>query len=230
MTYENGTCHTQKTGNFMNLLTKIIFSTSIMSATSLSFAAPTDELKVIGKITPSACSPSFRETTVDFGTILATNLYQSDSGQIPMQSNYFQVNCDSPTKFSIEATDNKPETVITDGQIGLDAFFGLGSGGLGAYKLYCHYCSISAETDGASQVTVLTSKDSGSTWLYGSDGFFYPSATNRVGFSLGGVVPEAFKFVGIEIAIHPTIISTNRLDLSSPIAMDGSFTFTLHYE
>ena len=213
----------------MNLLTKLIFSTSIMSATSLSFAAPTDELKVIGKITPSACSPSFRETTVDFGTILAFDLNQTKSTPIPFQSNYFQVNCDSPTKFSIEATDNKPETVISDQQHGRDALFGLGSGGLGAYTLYCRYCSY-AETDGASPVTVLTSKDSGSTWLFESDGLFYPSATNRVGFSLGGVVPEAFKFVGIEIAIHPTIISTNRLDLSSPIAMDGSFTFTLHYE
>ena len=218
----------------MNLLTKLIFSTSIMSATSLSFAAPTDELKVIGKITPSACSPSFRETTVDFGTILAVNLSQTEPSQIPMQSNYFQVNCDSPTKFSIEATDNKPETVISDQQHGRDPLFGLGSGGLGIYTLYCLYCSLYAETDGASRLTVLTSKDSGSTWLSvgGFDGvLFYPSATNRVGFSsLGGVVPEAFKFVIIQIAIRPSIIGTNRLDLSSPIAMDGSFTFTLHYE
>ena len=215
----------------MNLLTKIIFSTSIMSATSLSFAAPTDELKVIGKITPSACSPSFRETTVDFGTILTANLKQSSSSQIPLQNNYFQVNCDSPTKFSIEATDNKPETVISN--VYGDPLFGLGSGGLGIYTLHCYSCSRYADTDGASQVTVLISKDSGSTWLSPEfdNVIFYPSATNRVGFSsLGGVVPEAFKFVIIQIAIRPSIIGTNRLDLSSPIAMDGSFTFTLHYE
>ena len=216
----------------MKFAKKLVLGSLIATASAMSFAAPTAELRVIGTIIPGACTPTFGGTgTVDFGNIASTSLNTAAQTVLASKSTTLTVTCDAPTKFSIESTDNRSTSVVADAKpsVTLDEshHYGLGRGAAGNFIL-----KTSNEVGDGAAITRLVSSNSSATWeLDTGEKGVKPSAVHRIAFAPSGVlVPAPFSSVTMDVEVAPAIVKSADLDLSAEIIFDGSATFTVHYE
>lgn len=93
-------------------LVTFLAASAVFSASS-SIAADSVDLKVIGTITPVACTPTLSGGgTVDYGTIKADTLKADDYTVLPMRTLDFSITCDGNAKVAVSAISGRPGTAL----------------------------------------------------------------------------------------------------------------------
>lgn len=208
--------------------------TSALMAPVLASAATTAELKLIGKITPSACVPNFTGgSTIDYGNIAASSLNASAQTMLPEKTTALTVTCDAPVKFAFSLVDERSASAITslDTITGVSpqAKLGLGTAddgtNIGAYTL-----EISNETADTGTTRRLRSADSGSTWVpFGGVVMADPAYMIGFGNSASATVPSAHKSIAVDVRVVAAVDKSSNLPITDEINIDGLATVEVKY-
>jgi hypothetical protein len=221
---------------------------TMLASTSLPVLAESVDVRVIGNITPTACTPTLTGGgTNDYGVIPPASLSNTAFTVLPEKQIDISITCDAPAKVSIKTINGRPNTVAgsTEGAGGTaknpDGVTLLGStniavAGLGpdsTDKIGGHAMRIAQGTavaDG-SGVDVLTSDDMNATWAKSTTGsIFNQSRTRHVSWgATGTTIPVAFETFNAKLGAQAYINKASELDLSKPVALDGLTTIELVY-
>ena len=211
--------------HFMKLFTKIIAGTLFIGVTSVAIAS-TAELKLSGLITASACSVELDQPIIDFGDIPAKTLNVDRQTLLPRREVTLLVSCKGLTKLSFSISDNRSTTVV-NGANPFDALdesylYGFGVSGAGNYGI--------AFRSNFFNKRLIYSDNAGSSWEWiGNQAAIKPNG-RRYTMVWDGNVPSHMYSMNFLMHIIPAIVKSSALDLSNPIPLDGSATFTLYYE
>ena len=211
--------------HFMKLFTKIIAGTLFIGVTSVAIAS-TAELKLSGLITASACTVKLDQPIIDFGHIPAKTLNVDRQTLLPRREAALLVSCRRITKFSFSISDNRSTTVV-NGANPFDALdesylYGFGVSGAGNYGIA--FRSNFNER-------LLYSDNAGSSWEWIGNQNQAAIKPNGRRYTIGGATWPSYIY-GMNFLMHiiPAIVKSSALDLSNPIPLDGSATFTFYYE
>lgn len=222
----------------MTVLTKLMTSGLIALACPILMAAPAADLAVKGKIVVPACRPYHYWPSIDLKKINSHALNISSPTILPIAKGYLIVDCGFiKTKFSLYVTDNRALSVVANAQpnpaLDDSYHFGLGSSRAGNFVI-AKYPGIPPIADfyGQGAGRFVESSDSGATWTATDDWAIKPSANNRYAFALrtGPNLPLAINALHLYFSVTPAIVKSSDLDLTNEITLDGSATFTIHYE
>lgn len=195
-----------------------------MSCMGSAFAASTAELKVIGKVVPAACTPSFAGgSVVDYGDIDANTLNTTTGTDLGWKSTSFNIACSAPLKIAVRFTDSraatKPDTDARNYGLGLD-----GAAKVGSYDIFVKTQSIQAD---GGDVQYLLSWDK-ATWSQRGAGIVAP--TGYFSFAnVGETTPAAFKTYSADLDVIAKIAPGDTLDLSKDVPLDGLATLEVEY-
>lgn len=234
------------------LLATLLTAGAVVCASSV-FAADSVDLKVIGTITPVACTPTLSGGgTVDYGTIKADTLKADDYTVLPVKSLDFAITCDGNAKVAVNAFSGRMGTTVGDAEAtngastipaGITIFgqdsststaqaFGLGLDGtkkIGGYLT--RFNNANAKADGVA-VDTITRRGPTGTWLAAaqktanlvSKTFLQPSWA-----ATGTLTPVAFKTLATTLEVQAFINKASELDITKPIQLDGLATLELIY-
>jgi len=229
-------------------LKKSACALALLAATSTSAFAI--DVRVIGSITPAACTPTLSGGgTVDYGVIRPAELTDDAYTTLPVKTLAFAITCDAPAKVALRAINGRPDTAAgvigtggsgpSDGRAPVDIFgmdfvgvVGLGLDGtdkVGGYGIRITQDSVTADSN---SVDSLRQTEGGSVW----SGDAYAGILYDPGFSrftswaeTGTLLPVAFENLTGELAVQAYINHASELDLSKPINFEGLTTIELVY-
>lgn len=231
----------------LNQMQKSIAALAVLAAISLPAMANSVDVRVVGTITPSACTPTVSGNgTFDYGTIKPDTLSDTDFTVLAEKTLDFSIACDAPTKVGFKVTSQRGVSAVAgDGSLQESAkrpvslfgepanaggAFGLGlngSKGIGGYGLRLVPGTITA--DGASVKLIATTgpnivTPSGSAIDEGSDwGYVYSFATQTTS------VPMTLSTLSAKLSTQAYINKKSELDLTKPVALDGLATIEIVY-
>lgn len=237
----------------MKQMNKSILAMVLMAAAGHVMADESIDLKVIGTITPSACSPSLTGGgTVDYGSIPAGTLSSTDYTILAGKQLDISITCDAPTKVGFQVINGRPGSAASDdAEEGANSIataptgmtlYGWGSapvaglGLSGTAKVGGYTIMLSTPTilvDGKSNAFISTKNtaawdmDTGaaSYSLFTRDGSLsYFTVANS-----GTNTPLAFTTMSARIGIEAYINKKSELDLTKEIKLDGLATIKLVY-
>jgi Protein of unknown function (DUF1120) len=223
-------------------LSKILLGTLIAAASTASFAQ-TAELKVIGVITPSACTPVFTGgATIDLGKISAKSLNPTDFTYAAQGSTTLTITCDAPTRVAITTIDDrtaagKPvgigafvsaaigSTAINDAQT--SAFTLVNGKQVGGYA--ARFAPGLATGDGAAVDTIASTN--GAAWALSTSGIVAQNNQRRHTWAVPGtLVPTAHTVIVQPITVDAVINKVaNMPALTNDVPLDGQMTFSVVY-
>lgn len=196
----------------------------LLTGASSAFAASSTDLTVTGVITPSACTPSLSNGGIaNHGEIPVKELNPDRTTYLPHEILQMKVDCDAPTKFALEPTDNRP------GSATVASYFGLGlintSEKLGNFRVI----PSNVMADSVSAQAIL-STDGGQTWgKEGTDGFWGVNNIWGVGATGVASAPIPVKELFLDLQVRTGIAPTNGLTLTDEVTIDGSATLQIKY-
>ncbi|WP_455827203.1 DUF1120 domain-containing protein [Pseudomonas graminis] len=208
-------------------LTLNALATALLIGTSASaLAASTVDLTVKGIITPNACTPRLGLSgsgVVDYGKISAKDLNLTAPTQLPRTTLQLTITCEGDTLFAVKGTDNRAGSNSSDGDYGLGLINGTQK--LGAYDLVLN----NAVADDVA-VTVLESRDNGTTWAESANENLPPSSLAAFGDRSSGTwLPVPARQVITDLMVYAQIARADSLDLSDEHPIDGSATLEVKY-
>ncbi|MDR9892084.1 DUF1120 domain-containing protein [Pseudenterobacter timonensis] len=220
---------------------KGILASVLAVATSSAMAAPSVDIKVTGKIVPSACTPAFISGggTADFGTIKVVSLNSTtptplaDVKIIPIS-----ITCEEATRVGVTFNDAHKDSAPTailpvtfvDSDFSMLPGFtaGLGMYGdkkVGTYSLGIQLTKGAVTNEAGDELYPTFSSDNGTSWGNRA-GIRYlqvkPDKSEIYSFSnvLGGT-PVAQTKVNFNVGIAAMINPTNDLHITDEAKMDG---------
>ncbi|CAI0770411.1 DUF1120 domain-containing protein [Serratia quinivorans] len=232
------------------LLATLLAAGAVVCASS-AFAADSVDLKVIGTITPVACTPTLSGGgTVDYGTIKADTLKADDYTVLPVKSLDFSITCDGNAKVAVNAFSGRMGTTVGDAEatngaatipagitlLGLDSTtvtmqaFGLGLDGTKKIGGYATGIGVTgAKADGV-EVDSINRYGSG-VWTKAVTNNIMSSKTERhiTWAATGTLTPVAFKTLAAKLDVQAFINKASELDITKPIHLDGLATIELVY-
>ena len=222
----------------MKLSANSVLTAMCLALSSGAMAAPSVDVAIKGWVKPGACDITLSEKSVlniPLGSFFTANLneYEQTILKEPLFENIL-VRCMTKTKVSIVVSDNRAAFVVDGAKpspLWDESYhFGLGAGQAGNYILLVNSRAFDLWLGG--DWATLHSEDSGATWERRSDRTaFKPATTHRIAFAKDQeMVPSAIAYARVGIAPVVAIRKTSSLDLSSQIVIDGSASFTLHYD
>jgi hypothetical protein len=194
----------------------------LMGASNL-FAASSIDLRVVGALTPSACTPALSGGgMVDHGKISMSD-FPGDA-YLPEVTLALSVNCEASTLMAVMAIDNRPGTAWyghdTDGAFGLGLY---NSRRLGGYQFLVK----NVQADGAA-APAIESVD-GKTWFPAPE-----DQTWQVGWmrSVGAVgeadaLPVPVQSLAMEVLIQTRV--RKPTGATEEVPLDGSATLDIVY-
>ncbi|WP_164861060.1 DUF1120 domain-containing protein [Pantoea dispersa] len=213
-------------------------------AASANVMAESVDLVVKGTIAPIACKANLAGGgVIDYGVISPESLKADAFTNLPQKLTNLTVTCDSPAKIAIGVTNNRVGSILGRPELqewsypttGAKLFnyatfpaLGLGMANgkpIGAWGARFN----DGLADGAAAAIIGTT-NKGATW--GLDGYMYADTARNTLKTLaktGEVVPMAAKVFSYDIMVEAYINKTTDLDLTKPIALDGSATLELVY-
>lgn len=195
---------------------------SLLLGAPLAFAASTTELKVIGKITPSACTPTLNgasEGVIDHGKISFSDLNETGETKLPEHTLTLSVNCGAAIAFALQAIDNQPGTSPAPEKYGLG--FINGDQPLGYYKL-------TLRNPFADNVAVQTiASEDRSIWY--REKFVEPQLYMSVGTLADETQPLPTQELTVDLVVETFINRADGLDLSNEVPINGSATIEVIY-
>ncbi|WP_419245743.1 DUF1120 domain-containing protein [Serratia sp. NFX21] len=229
------------------LLATLLAAGAVVCASSV-FAADSVDLKVIGTITPVACTPTLSGGgTVDYGTIKADTLKADDYTVLPEKSLDFSITCDGNAKVAVNAFSGRMGSTVGDaeatngastipagitllGDVTTVQAFGLGLDGtkkIGGYSL--KFDITSTKADGVA-VDIITRAGLTGTWFKSPTGSLVSKPSYQPSWAATGTLtPVAFKTLANKLRVQAFINKASELDITKPIQLDGLATLELIY-
>jgi hypothetical protein len=222
---------------------------AVLATTSLPILAESIDVRVIGTISPAACTPTLSGGgTIDYGTINSKILSADAYTVLPEKKLDFSIVCDAPAKVALRAVSGRPGTTAGDVEgggsnatvvSGLTIFgipdvnvVGLGLDGakkIGGYGIRIEPATVTA--DGVAVVNIhkralasLWNRDVYSGQLV--DAYFNRQTSWAVE---GARTPVAFTTLAGKLSVQAYINYASELDLTKPIVLDGLTTIELVY-
>jgi type 1 fimbria pilin len=214
-------------------------ATMLTAASIGAHAAESADLAVQGMIRPSACNVSLSGNgTVDFGTISALTLSETEATVLPSRDFTLTVTCDASTTAGYSITDSRPGTAnSTAGSAVVNSgthWFGLGDVDgmhVGAFRIMYDASTSQATADGGNVDAIYS--QNGGAWTMRSDRNVwaqpgYPRLHSWA--PTGTTAPGSYSTMVQPFTITAAIAPTSELpDLTNNIPLDGLATFTLVY-
>lgn len=224
----------------MNQMKKSVLALVVMAASGHAMAADSVDVKVIGTITPAACTPTLSGGgTVDYGNIKALSLDAANYTKLDVKTIDLAINCDAPTKVALTAINGRPNTmagaVETDAgatpPVSLIANNGVGLGMADSAKIGGYVIAYGAPVADGVAVSTLYAAVNSSTWNYASVTSAYGHGT-PLNMSWGDSktkTPVAFTTLSVPLNIQAYINKASELDLTKPIQLNGLTTLEMVY-
>lgn len=215
----------------MNRYVPLLAACATLLGSSAVLAASSTDVSVTGMITPAACTPSLSGAgSFNFGKISAQDLNQDRNTKFESGVQRLTVACSAPTRFAIDAIDNRAGTAIE----ATPSQFGLGLNGtekIGGYWMGLDGEGINA--DGSTSVDRVSSTNGGA---WGSENSALSYLTNRnagttlLGFALQGASePSAISTLSANVQVFMDITKASDLTLTDDIPIDGSASIEVTY-
>ncbi|MFJ2550259.1 DUF1120 domain-containing protein, partial [Pseudomonas sp. NPDC087612] len=226
----------------------ITLALSLAALTATSMSASAVDLRVIGTITPAACTPTLGGGgTIDYGTIHPTKLSATAYTVLPEMNTSFSITCTAPAKVAIVAKNGRIGSLAgaTEGPTGVGSapgvitllgvpnigVAGLGLDGtdkIGGYALALQPSSILADGVAVDSIQknadwpTFTASNSGSLFNFAIDRHLSWAAT-------GTLNPIALTNLTGQIRVQAYLNHSTELDLSKPVNLDGLTTIEMIY-
>jgi hypothetical protein len=233
----------------MNQMQKNICALAVLAATTLPAMAASVDVRVIGAITPAACTPTLSGGgTVDYGVINPTTLSATDYTVLPEKSVDLAIVCTAPAKVAITPVNGRPGTVAgaTESAAGgavtpvpLLSLTGAGVVGLGlsnGEKIGGYAMKVEdLTTDGAAADVIRSLKGSGDAgWAADGNHYGFFRNVGTVPFTVTAAAPgtltsKAFTTLNGKLRVQAYLNKTSELSVSSAVNLDGLTTIELVY-
>jgi hypothetical protein len=211
-----------------------------MLLSSAAHAAVTTELRVIGRIVPAACTMDLTRADVNYGTIALDSLNAATSTAItPSMSGVdpettLNIVCDAPAQIAMNITDNRSSTVdnsVIGDLISATAAdtFGMGADSAGTNIGAFTITGNGTTVDGAAGKAIESTD--GSNWTSPA----LARVQNTTGWLMSWTpaasadVPEPVQNVAQVLKLNAAVVSSDNLETSVPVNLDGSVTMELVY-
>lgn len=230
------------------LLAASLATTTLFFA-STAFAADSVELKVIGTITPVACTPTLGGGgSIDYGDMKADTLKQDDYTVLPEKTLNFAITCDGNAKVAVKVVNGRLDTLAGSTENPLsgagktptgvtlttgDAAYGLGLSGtakIGGYGI-----ALGTPTaDGTNVDSIYKSSNASiTTWAKGNAKSALTTGSDELTLTSwatsGTLLPVAFKALDGTLSVQAYINKASALDMTKPVKLDGLATLELVY-
>jgi len=233
----------------LNTIQKTVCALAVLSATALPVMAESIDVRVIGTISPTACTPTLSGGgTADYGNINPNTLSLDAFTVLAEKQLDFSITCDAPAKLAIKATNARLGTVagttelaatgVATAPVNLFGKNGVGVVGLGLdgdKKIGGYAIRIAGSTvsiDGA-KAAPLQSDNNGVSWTVTTDDLGSIYGRNSVRWNSwavdGSKEPTAFTTLSGKLGVQAYINKASELDLSKPVVLDGLSTIELVY-
>ncbi|WBF46151.1 DUF1120 domain-containing protein [Serratia rubidaea] len=231
----------------MKQMQQSVCALAVLAATTLPAMAESVDVRVIGTITPAACTPTLSGGgTVDYGAINPATLSAADYTLLPEHQLDFTITCDAPAKLALRAINGRPNT-LAGGTEGVGGYgvspvqllgsanvraAGLGLDGadkIGGYGMALRGDTVTAD---GNPVVSLVSSNRGAAWGVSAGGEIGGAAVAdnwRSWGATGTTTPVAFENLTGQISVQAYLNHASALDLTKPVALDGLTTLELVY-
>ena len=188
------------------------------------FAASTTDLTVKGLIVPSACAPSLSAGgTVDVGRISISDLNQDTRTQLTPTALQLSINCEAPTLFAMNVTDNRADSAASMAEFGVGKT--TADERIGGFYLLLDK-GIADEAD----VQQIASINNGSSWFrHWEDDAWASNLLVSIKQIGAASTPIPAKDTQMELTVNPFIHPAKNLTISEDTVIDGSVTVTVQY-
>lgn len=232
-----------------NKMKRTVLALVVLASAGHAMAADSVDVKVIGTITPSACTPSLSGGgTVDYGNIKANTLSPSSYTTLPTKNVDFSITCSAPTKVGVSVVNGRPGTLAgatvddTATQGGMPpsplggAFYngavGLGladNAKIGGYTIAFTPGSFTAD---GNQVNSIYRRSTDPSWRdasYSGAAYNYAYGMTNSWRASGQSDPVAFMNLNGSLKVLTYLNKASELDLTKQINLDGLTTLELVY-
>lgn len=224
----------------------LLSALSLAMLGSAAHATDTAALKVAGRLTNAACTPTMSEGgVVDYGRIYLGNLSATETNQLGQKNIKLSISCTAATKVAWSFTENRPatrafgievanadvtgaatsESVRTNG-------FGKTAGGvkIGGWALYVDLPNLKANGETVDLLEGDNTMDrawkkstTGAVKNDAGDEFWYSTATT------GSLAPLAITDAVFPLVVSAAVQNTATLAITDDTPLDGEATITLGY-
>lgn len=216
-------------------ISAVALAIAAITASGAAQAQSTD-VSVIGTIIPGSCVPEVNGgAVIDFGKISAATLSQTDYNPMPLKTVSISVQCDSPIKFALGATDNRAASripgIVQAIEGGLDDNFNFGLGAVSGANVGGYY--VRALSNGSADGTLVApirSDDSGQSWVR-TTGAFRHNSGSLMSFSnvASGNVPIDIQNYAGDFEVGVVLNKGQDLPLQNDVPIDGNATIEVTY-
>ncbi|PVZ84272.1 hypothetical protein C9426_23535 [Serratia sp. S1B] len=235
----------------LNNINKTLCALAVLAATTLPALAESIDVKVIGTIDPTACTPTLSGGgTIDYGMIKPNTLNKDAFTTLAVKQLDFAITCDAPAKVAITATSQRGVSAVSsDGTLtslgmypglfgitGNAMTFGLGldgAKGIGGYSMRIAAGTVMADSQ---SVDSIQSNGDAAHWTTTPYGMLITGTGVGAGVirysswaTPGTTVPVAFTNLTGKLEVQAYINKTSELDLTKPVTLDGLATLELVY-
>lgn len=211
----------------MSFSRKLLLGSLLAVSANSAFAVDTAELRVIGTIAPTACTPNFAGGgVIDYGVIPTASLSPTAATPLQVRTMSYTITCDAPIAIGTSWQDSRVTSAIGGGPNA----FGLGLQGtasIGRYTITQRPGS-GATGDGAS--VDLISRGAAGVWGTPPTGIQSNAGNTVQAYAAPGtLIPGAYSIYTGTFDVAPSISPTSTLDMSNSITLDGLATMTVRY-
>jgi hypothetical protein len=210
----------------MNFSKKMMLGT-VLALSATSVLADTADLRVIGTIAPSACTPVFAGgAVVDYGVIPPATLGQTTGTTLAAHDVGYTITCNAPIAISTTWSDARAGTADVPGvnSFGLGAHNGVN---IGRYSIAS--LATGATADG-NPVSLIQQNNPGGAWVQSGTGIVSSDGVRQYSYApVGTLVPGAYSTYTGTIRVIAYITPTQNLDMSTTVTLDGLSTMTVNY-
>lgn len=212
----------------MNFPEKALLGSLLLLSTTSAFAVDTADLRVIGTIAPTACTPTFSGGgTVDYGIIPTASLSPTINTVLAERSVSYTIHCDAPISIGTSWVDSRAGTKLHTTSL---TAFGLGLAGANKIGQYSIIQSQGGVTGDGGSVDLIQSDSATGPWILSTGGAQRNDGVRIQAYAPPGtLVPGAYTEYAGTLTVRATIAPTSTLDLSSSITLDGLSTMTVRY-
>jgi type 1 fimbria pilin len=219
----------------MNFPKKALLGSLLALSATSAFAIDTADLRVIGTIAPTACTPTFAGGgVVDYGRITTATLSRTNVTTLPTRTINYTITCDAPIALGTSWTDSRadsPNSNEMPAGVAASYAFGLGKHGSANIGRYLLNQPRTSTTGDGNPVEVIVS-DNGSGWYAPVQPYNILSrGTSRIQSyaPVGTLVPGVYSEVSGTVEVTASISPTSTLDLTSTVNLDGLSVMTVRY-
>ncbi|CAI8855789.1 DUF1120 domain-containing protein [Pseudomonas chlororaphis] len=210
----------------MNFSKKTLLGSLLLLSATSAFAVDTADLRVIGTIAPTACTPTFAGGgTIDYGLIPSASLNATTPTTLADRTITYTITCDAPISIGTSWTDNRQDSTTRATYSGLGKHMGANIGH------YIMRAVPAATTADGNPVDLIWRENASTAWgLTTTTSVLWPNGVRTQSYAPPGtLVPGAYTNYSGTVNVSTIIAPTSTLDMTSSITLDGLSTMTVRY-